>query len=169
MRVTNDGTMQRRLCSGMRNAAGFVAIDTFSPEVFTSAAIGGGQIGRRKRRGSVNTQGRILVLEKDPLIRPLLERWLRDAGWQLVGEAIAAHETLSLVIADVPDPRAAAALLAQLQVYSAPILLLSARFRRGLAGSTEAARRLGVRKVLPKPFTRRELLSAVREAMGGNV
>lgn len=114
----------------------------------------------------MNPQGRILVLEKDPLIRPLLERWLRDAGYQLAAAPIAAREKPALVIADVPDPRAAAALLAQLQVYSAPILILSARFRRGLAGSAEAARRLGVRKVLPKPFTRRELLSAVREAMG---
>jgi len=105
-------------------------------------------------------------LEKDPLIRPLLERWLRDAGYQLAAAPITAREKPALVIADVPDPRAAAALLAQLQVYSAPILILSARFRRGLAGSAEAARRLGVRKVLPKPFTRRELLSAVREAMG---
>ena len=152
----------------MRNAARFVAIDTIGLEVFTSAAISTGEIVKRNRRRSVNPQGRILVLEKDPQIRPLLERWLCEAGYRLVGEPIAACENLSLVIADVPDPRAAAALLAQLQVYSAPILLLSARFRRGLAGSAEAARRLGARKVLPKPFTRRELLSAVREAIGGN-
>jgi CheY-like chemotaxis protein len=47
------------------------------------------------------------------------------------------------------------------EVYAAPILLLSGRFRRGLAGSAEAALRLGVKRVLPKPFTRNELLSAV--------
>jgi len=105
-------------------------------------------------------------LEKDPLIRPLLERWLRDAGYELAAAPLQEPEGLTLVVADVPDPKSAAALLAELQVYSAPILVLSARFRRGLAGSAEAARRLGVRKVLPKPFTRRELLSAVREAMG---
>jgi len=50
-------------------------------------------------------------------------------------------------------------------VYAAPILAVSARFRRGLAGSSEAARRLGVKKVLPKPFTRKELLAAVRETV----
>jgi hypothetical protein len=44
--------------------------------------------------------------------------------------------------------------------------LLLARFRRGLAGSAEAARRLGVERVLPKPFTRNELLAAVREPVG---
>ena len=44
---------------------------------------------------------------------------------------------------------------------------MAARFRRGLAGSAEAARRLGVQAVLPKPFTRTELLTAVRAAMEG--
>ena len=117
----------------------------------------------------MNPQRRILVLEKDPLISPLLERWLNDAGYRLLAEPLGAREKPALVIADVADPQAAATLLAQLQVYSAPILILSARFRRGLAGSTETARRLGVTKVLPKPFTRRELLSAVREAIGGTL
>jgi len=34
-----------------------------------------------------------------------------------------------------------------------------------LAGSADAARRLGVKKVLPKPFTRKELLAAMRESV----
>jgi DNA-binding response OmpR family regulator len=50
--------------------------------------------------------------------------------------------------------------------HAAPILLLSARFTRGLGASVEAAQRLGVRKVLPKPFTREELLVAVGESVG---
>jgi DNA-binding response OmpR family regulator len=49
--------------------------------------------------------------------------------------------------------------------YAVPILVLSGRFRRGLAGSTEVARQLGVKKVLPKPFARKELLSAVAESL----
>jgi DNA-binding response OmpR family regulator len=49
--------------------------------------------------------------------------------------------------------------------YSAPIMALSARFRRGLGSSQETARQLGVRKILPKPFTRAELLAAIREAL----
>ena len=106
------------------------------------------------------------MLEEDPLIRALVERWLRDSGYHLLAASSARSETPALVIADVPDPQDATALVCRLQEYSAPILILSARFRRGLAGSTEAARRLGVGKVLPKPFTRRELLSAVAEAMG---
>ena len=66
----------------------------------------------------------------------------------------------------MPSPRGAQALIESLTaVYAAPILVLSGRFRRGLAGSAEAARRLGVKKVLPKPFTRKELLSAVTASL----
>jgi CheY-like chemotaxis protein len=64
------------------------------------------------------------------------------------------------------DPQPAAALMRWLREYAAPILVLSARFGRGLAGSAEAARRRGVKKVLPKSFTRKELLAAVRESVG---
>ena len=67
------------------------------------------------------------------------------------------------------EPRGAQPLIDALRaVYAAPMLILSARFRRGLEGSAEAARRLGVRKVLPKPFTREEFLSAVRESVEDN-
>jgi DNA-binding response OmpR family regulator len=114
----------------------------------------------------VNLKGDVVVLEEDPLIRPLLERWLGEAGYRVSGPG-AAEGSPVLVIADVPEPQSAEALIGSLREYAAPILVLSARFRRGLAGSTEAARRLGVKKVLPKPFTRSELLSAVREAIEG--
>ena len=114
----------------------------------------------------MNPKSYVVVLEEDPLIRPLVERWLGEAGYQIAPP----DETTNaaLVIADTPDPSAADALIHSLQEYAAPILILSARFRRGLAGSAEAARRLGVEKVLPKPFTRNEFLSAVREALQGD-
>ena len=53
------------------------------------------------------------------------------------------------------------------EVHAGPILLLSARFRRGTGSSISVARQLGVRNVLPKPFTRGELLSAVGESIDG--
>ena len=114
----------------------------------------------------MNSKGYIRILEKDPLIRPLLERWLGEAGYEVTTPA-AGTAKLALVIADVPDPQAAERLIQSLQEYAVPILLLSGRFRRGLASSVEAARRLGVNKVLPKPFTRRELLAAVHEVLEG--
>jgi DNA-binding response OmpR family regulator len=113
----------------------------------------------------VDPKGYVVVLEEDPLIRPLLERWLGEVGYAVAAPARTGKEKLALVIADVPDPQSAEALIGALREYAAPILVLSARFRRGLAGSAEAARRLGVKKVLPKPFTRKELLAAVRESV----
>lgn len=112
----------------------------------------------------MNRKGFVLIQEEDVLIRELLERWLTEAGYTV---SQSATEEPCLVIADVPDPSRAQALIHSLQaVYPAPILVLSGRFRRGLAGSAEAARRLGVRKVLPKPFTREELLAAVATSLG---
>jgi DNA-binding response OmpR family regulator len=113
----------------------------------------------------VNRKGFVLIQEDDDLIRELIERWLVEAGYSV---RAAGTELPSLVIANVPSPdRAQPIIQALQQVYARPILILSGRFRRGLAGSTEAARRLGVKKVLPKPFTRKELLCAVRESIEG--
>jgi DNA-binding response OmpR family regulator len=117
----------------------------------------------------VGSQGYIVIVEPDDLIRELLERWLGEAGYGVVLSSKDHDRSMvmpQLVIADISDPSSAGATIGALQVaYSAPILALSARFRRGLGGSSEAAQRLHVGKVLPKPFTREELLAAVREAV----
>jgi DNA-binding response OmpR family regulator len=115
----------------------------------------------------MNGKGTIVVVETDDLIREMLERWLGEAGYVVVAGARA--EEPVLVIANVSNPRAAQSLIRSLQTaYAAPVLAVSARFRRGLGSSIDAARLLGVRKVLPKPFTRKELLCAVREAIEGS-
>jgi DNA-binding response OmpR family regulator len=117
----------------------------------------------------VPSQGCIVIVEPDPLIRELLERWLGEAGYDValaVKDPDPPMAMPHLVVADISDPGRAGTTIEALQAtYAAPILALSARFRRGLGGSSEPARRLHVGKVLPKPFTREELLSAVCEAL----
>lgn len=112
-------------------------------------------------------EGYILVVETGDLIRGLLERWLGEAGHTVVTRAAgdpAPEGRLRLVIADVASPRRGGARIASLRAASrAAMLVLSARFRRGLGAA--AARQLGVQRVLPKPFTRAELLPAVRETI----
>lgn len=108
-------------------------------------------------------KGFIAIHEEDDLIRELLERWLGEAGFAVHA---AVDEAPRLVIVNVASPRGAQERIEALQaMYAAPVLVLSGRFRRGLGDSDEAARRLGVSRVLPKPFTRKELLSAVHEAL----
>jgi DNA-binding response OmpR family regulator len=116
----------------------------------------------------VNPKGDVVVLEEDAQLHDLLEEWLVEAGYHPLRRDARLENIPVLVIVDVPEPQSAGPLIRSLhEEYAAPILVLSARFRRGLAGSTEAARRLGVTKVLPKPFARKELLAAVKQAVAG--
>ena len=117
-------------------------------------------------------KGRILVVEPDDLILGLLERWLGEAGYSVVVETPQKPgdaEEPQLVIIDVPTPRSAEKIIKSVRaLHASPILLLSARLRRGTGSSHDVAHQLGVSKVLPKPFTREELLSAVQESIGGS-
>jgi DNA-binding response OmpR family regulator len=124
-------------------------------------------------RGIVPHKGRIVVFEPNDLILGLLERWLGEAGYAVVVEvsqrlprAVGDEAKPQLVIVDVPTPRSAEKIIkAVRELYASPILLLSARLRRGTGSSSHVAHQLGVGKVLPKPFTQIELLSAVAESM----
>jgi len=115
----------------------------------------------------------ILIVETNDLIRALLERWLREAGYAVVFKmsrkslgSAPVDEIPLLMIVDIPHPRDMEPLVQSLQeVYPIPILAISTSFRRGLDKSKDAAAQLGVRKILPKPFTREELLSAVAEIL----
>ena len=118
-------------------------------------------------------KGRILVVEPNDLILGLLERWLDEAGYTVVVEAsqrlpqaVGEGGEPHLVIIDVPTPRSAEKIIKSVrEVFAGPMLLLSATFERGTGSSSYVARQLGVRKILPKPFTRGELLSAVGESI----
>jgi DNA-binding response OmpR family regulator len=103
------------------------------------------------------SKGCIVIVEPDDLIFELIERWLAEAGWRVASpaDAVAARLAPQLVVADISAaPSAAAAVRSLRAAYAAPIVAVSARFRRGLGGSVEAANRLDVGTVLPKPFTR---------------
>ena len=116
----------------------------------------------------MQTEGYIVIVEPDALLRELLERWLGEAGYNVVSakDRESTRVLPRLVIADISDPKSAGATIEALRTaYASPILALSARFRRGLGGSSEPAKRLHVGKVLPKPFTREELLRAVRDVL----
>jgi DNA-binding response OmpR family regulator len=124
----------------------------------------------------VQQKGRILVVEQNDLILRLLERWLSEEGYTVVAgasqsaaQAVGEGGEPELVIIDVPTPRSAENIIKSVrEVHASPILLLSARlFRRGTRSSISVARQLGVRNVLPKPFTHGELLSAVSESIDG--
>ena len=119
---------------------------------------------------------RILVVEPDNQILGLLERWLSEAGYAVFvdtslrpPQAVGNARDPDLVIIDVPEPLGAEKIIESVRrVHAGAILLLSARFRRGMGSSSAVAHQLGVRNVLPKPFTRGELLSAVGESLAGH-
>ena len=120
---------------------------------------------------------RILIVECDNLVRELLKRWLREAGYvvKAVDAGALNHQSgADLLIANVPNPAFAAPLVSALRASSAtPILLISARLRHRAGLTPHIARGLGVQGVLAKPFTRAELLAAVTNSLqdgsGGDI
>ena len=128
----------------------------------------GAQAVRMCPKPAVSTAFCIAIVEPDALIRELLERWLCEAGYEVIS-ASRDHppdmDIPNLVIADISDPVGAGDTIEALQSsYAAPILALSARFRRGLAGASEPAPRFHVGQVRPTPFTREELNWALPES-----
>jgi|SRR5688572_1217603 DNA-binding response OmpR family regulator len=114
----------------------------------------------------------ILILEEDDLIRGLLKEQLVGAGYQVqLGDprrtpsAGPTGDDIGLIIADIcmPKQQGVESIRALKLAYpGASIIAISGRFCSGVGGSAGAARQLGVRKVLCKPFTREDLLDAVR-------
>jgi DNA-binding response OmpR family regulator len=123
----------------------------------------------RPMGSTVRARYRIAIFETDEQMRQLSERWLQGAGHQveaLTIEAMQQGDGFDLIIADVADPHAALPLIRRVQAaHGAPVLLTSARFRRGQNASSQLAQQLGVKAVLPKPFSRAELLRAIGTAM----
>jgi len=105
-------------------------------------------------------------------MRGLLTEWLTGAGYAVRARSLRgapAGEGADLVIVDLYMPRQAGVdvVRAVQQAHpGAPVIAISAQFRPGLAGSCRAARALGARKLIAKPFTREDLLGAVRALLG---
>jgi len=114
----------------------------------------------------------IVIIEEDDLMLGLLTEWLTGEGYAVRERdlrAVPAAEGADLVIVDLYMPRQAGVdvVRAVQQAHpGTPVIAISAQFRPGLAGSWWAARALGARKLIAKPFTREDLLEAVRALIG---
>jgi DNA-binding response OmpR family regulator len=111
----------------------------------------------------------IVIIEEDDLIRGLLAEWLTAAGYVVHGREAPAGRRADLVIVDLYMPRQAGgdAVRAVQQAHpGTPVIAMSAQFRPGLDCSAGAAHALGVDKLVCKPFTREDLLGAVRALIG---
>lgn len=115
----------------------------------------------------------VLVLDEDPVMRELVALWLADAGYDvyhprpLQALRIENRETVGCIVADLNSPRVdTSGLLSQLRARypSASIIAISGYFQPGPGTGAEMARQLGVAKVLAKPFSCAQLVSAVHES-----
>jgi DNA-binding response OmpR family regulator len=114
----------------------------------------------------------IVIIEEDGLMRGLLNEWLTAEGYAVSQQRLhepSAGNGADLVIVDLFMPRQAGAevVRAVQQAHpGTPVIAISAQFRPGLERSWCAARALGVRQLMAKPFTRDDLLAAVRALIG---
>jgi DNA-binding response OmpR family regulator len=114
----------------------------------------------------------IVIIEEDDLMRGLLHEWLTAAGYAVCKRGLhelPAADRTDLVIVDLHMPRQSGVevVRAVQQAHPGiPVIAMSARFRPGLDRSSWAALALGVRQLIAKPFTREDLLEAVRAVIG---
>ena len=103
-------------------------------------------------------------------MRGLLTEWLSAAGYAVLGRSPnGSAGPPDLVIVNLYMPRQAGvdAVRSVQQAHPGiPVIAISAQFRAGLDGSWWAARALGVRELIAKPFTRSDLLRAVQAVIG---
>jgi signal transduction histidine kinase/ActR/RegA family two-component response regulator len=110
----------------------------------------------------------VLAVDDDPAICAILQRTLHAAGYRVLAarsgpEALelarASSVPIDLLLTDLMMPRMSGKQLAQSLRAASAVLYLSGYFD----ASTQAL--IGGERLLPKPFTRAELLLAVREAL----
>jgi len=117
---------------------------------------------------------KIMVIEEDSAMRMLISEWLAGEGHQvrsLPRYEPAPRAAADLVILDLPhlrsrDPESTRAVQAVHAAYPrASVIGISTRLGRSLGSESDAARALGVDRLLAKPCTREELLGAVAAAL----
>ena len=114
----------------------------------------------------------IVIIDEDDLMRGLVKEWLTAAGYAVREgrlHELPAVNGADLVIVDLYMPRQAGAEVVrtvQQRHPGTPVIAISAQFRPRLDSSWWAARALGVRHVMAKPFTREDLLAAVLGLIG---
>jgi two-component system, chemotaxis family, chemotaxis protein CheY len=110
----------------------------------------------------------IVIIEGDELMSALLCDCLTEAGYRVrtdgAGESEAGPPDLLIMDVYMPRSSGAEALRKARAVHpDAPIIAISGQF---CSGSVACAEALGVKRVVPKPFKRDELLDAVRAVIG---
>ena len=120
---------------------------------------------------STSPAGAIILIEPNQPIRGLITEWLTSAGYAVRlgyrGDGEDAGDVAAIIV-DLYMPRESGARMiraVQRAYPGRPVIATSAQFRPGLAHSDAAARELGARRLLPKPFGRTDLLDAVRAAI----
>ena len=108
---------------------------------------------------------RVLVVERDNLHRDLIREWLEEGGVEAVYAASDRQPPAEIdaVLIDVSCQQQAHATLDNWRrVYPrAAIVLASGRFSAGDMANDAMAARLGVTRILAKPFTRADLWAAL--------
>ena len=108
---------------------------------------------------------RVLVVEHDRLLEELIREWLEQGGAQSIcaGSLTAAPAGIDAILIDVASQQQAHAVLKSWRCAypRAAIVAASGRFSPGDTANDAMASRLGVTRILAKPFTRSDLWAAL--------
>jgi CheY-like chemotaxis protein len=119
---------------------------------------------------------KILVIDDDPGILRMIEFMLDGSGYQCVsfgdareGLASLDHMAVNLIITDIimPEMEGIELILnARASFPNLPIIAISGGGRSNRMDVLHLAQQLGAEAVLPKPFTRADLLAAITKTIG---
>lgn len=119
---------------------------------------------------------KILVIDDDPGILRMIEFMLDGSGYQCLsfggakeGLASLDHMAVNLIITDIimPEMEGIELILSAKATFpSLPIVAISGGGRTNQMDVLHLAQQLGAAAVLPKPFTRADLLKTVEQVIG---